>query len=1410
MKKTTFTFYSKLAKPWIVAFGFLLSWNLVTAQNCSLGCSSSIQISLDNTNCEAVVTPADLLTDSTSCPGGSFYVELRHNGHLLPSDTITHEYVGKTLEAKVIDANSTNSCWGWIAVEDKLAPMIICEEPKDMSCVESFHYQPTVIENCGSYTLYTLDSIINTNLCDGTYEDDVLYNVTKVYKAVDQSGNESDLCTISYDVLKLPSLDVIDPPESRLFPTNAISCIDNYPKLPNGNPHPDYTGYPTLDGLNLIPNGDLPCNLLVNYDDDVIKDDGCIKKILRTWTVMEWSCDPPPPRLIPQMIEIADTIKPVISGERDILASTTPHHCDAIVEVPPIMVDEQCGNYTVTVSGGTPLIVGNGGTTSLPVGMHTLTYTASDDCGNTATAQITVTVEDLTPPVPVCDQNTTISVSTDGQAWVHANVFDDGSYDECQLAKMLVRRMGEDPCDCEGPKFDDFITLGEFNGHYYVLSRHKIEARLANKHGLALGGYLNIAETSGEREWINNAVAHVNDTLGYLSNVNGNVFVDIANGGALKAVGNTNDKYHYVIELEERCGWSSYAKFCCEDVDSTIMVAFRVVDKACNYNDCMVNAYIQDKLPPMVVCPPNIDTVCSNFYETGDLIADFGPYTISDNCGNPEVNDRITFSNVNQCNVGDMIRTVTVTDAGGRTDECTQSIVIRGIQPSDYDIDFPADVTIDMCVDPDDEFFDDPSNTGEPVVNGDTKCTLVGVDYEDKVFTFNNSNGDACFKIIRKWTFIDWCNKVNNSFVIYEADQVIKVEDSEAPEIQTDCTEKIIQDTYDTECEDGNITLIAEATDNCTQELTHYWQIDVNNDGTFDAGFYKNTPLQGDGIGNTLDASGVYPIGEHRIRYKFADRCGNITTCDQVFEIVNMKAPTPYCLNGLAVDLMPVDTDGDGEVDNGMVELWASDFDAGSFHTCPDYEVLLSFTEDVTITNRTFTCADTGNTEVMIFASVITSRGDTLQSFCNTYVNVQDNMGACENDDDDDDDNRVAVLGNLLTEDDRNVHGAKVELQGTESALTTSNDEGFYTFGEMPMGGTYTIVPSKDDDPMNGVSTLDLVMIQRHILNIAELDSPYSHIAADVNKDGKITASDLVELRKLILGVIDTYPNNESWRFVDATFTFDSNEDPLKSNFNESYDIDLLSSDMIVDFKSVKVGDVNQSVKLNAREDNIENRSNKKLELISKASSFDAGSEVAIALSADNAMINGAQFTIEFDESKLDFIGITNLLSGVQESNFGFAYIDEGIITFSWNEANEVNVEDMFTLEFIAKRAGNTSNVLNITSSITEAEAYSSSDEVMDVILRNTNDENSLVLYQNIPNPFSDQTTIAFNMPYEGNAVFSVIDVAGKTLYTENNVYKEGINRITLSKTQFNNSGILYYQLTVGSETVVKKMVVIE
>jgi hypothetical protein len=76
----------------------------------------------------------------------------------------------------------------------------------------------------------------------------------------------------------------------------------------------------------------------------------------------------------------------------------------------------------------------------------------------------------------------------------------------------------------------------------------------------------------------------------------------------------------------------------------------------------------------------------------------------------------------------------------------------------------------------------------------------------------------------------------------------------------------------------------------------------------------------------------------------------------------------------------------------------------------------------------------------------------------------------------------------------------------------------------------------KKDTPTNGVTTLDLVLISKHILGIQPITSPSGLLAADVNRDGKISTADLVELRKVILGLKPVFSDGKTWHFYDENY----------------------------------------------------------------------------------------------------------------------------------------------------------------------------------------------------------------------------------------------------------------------------------
>ena len=142
-----------------------------------------------------------------------------------------------------------------------------------------------------------------------------------------------------------------------------------------------------------------------------------------------------------------------------------------------------------------------------------------------------------------------------------------------------------------------------------------------------------------------------------------------------------------------------------------------------------------------------------------------------------------------------------------------------------------------------------------------------------------------------------------------------------------------------------------------------------------------------------------------------------------------------------------------------------------------------------------------------------------------------------------------------------------------------SSANGYFDFPiAIIRNSSYELMPTRNDNPLNGVTTLDLARISRHILGTELLDSPYKIIAADVNRSGTITSFDVVELRKLILGIYDSLPNNTTWRFVPQNFVFPDPTNPFATSFPEKItEQDVMYSTRNNNFIAIKIGDVNGS-----------------------------------------------------------------------------------------------------------------------------------------------------------------------------------------------------------------------------------------
>ncbi len=429
------------------------------------------------------------------------------------------------------------------------------------------------------------------------------------------------------------------------------------------------------------------------------------------------------------------------------------------------------------------------------------------------------------------------------------------------------------------------------------------------------------------------------------------------------------------------------------------------------------------------------------------------------------------------------------------------------------------------------------------------------------------------------------------------------------------------------------------------------------------------------------------------------------------------------------------------------------------------------------------------------------------KDFCTTTIVFTDNSGNCDHS------GSVVYEGEILTYQQVPVEAVSVSLTKDSETLYAMNtsDNGKYVLVVPEVDGQrYTIEPKRLDQPRNGVSTLDLVRIQKHLLGKELFNSPYQYIAADANNNEQISAIDLIEIRKLILGIYTEFPANESWRFIDKNYQMANQGHPWPFDdvINIQYDGHSVSG---LDFIAIKVGDVNHSAQANALQ--VLPRSGRRMLSISTESAevLEVGQTVDVVLTVPE-QVAGFQWTLE--TTGLEYAGITSEDIIVGDQHVGL--LPDGVITMSWNQTDLSKVVSdgpmTIKLSFVVTQAGKVADMIRLTDKVTPAEAYTYSDEILDVSLKVLGSDVGVefALYQNEPNPWTGSTTIGFELPEDGSVKLTLFDMTGKTIKIIEGEYKAGYQTIQLLKKDVPAQGILYYRLDSGNYSASKKMIRIE
>ena len=1084
-----------------------------------LTCNDNVQVSLGSA-CQTQVS-ADMILENFDS-AAAYSVEIFEETGVNIGNTVDNTSLGVTLTVRVNlladDGSVVNFCWGTLRAEDKLAPQISCPDtPLTLSCTEdpAALPPPAATDNCDFAPLIQLTnhSLNTENQCTDAVPGDGTagtVTLTQTFIAADASGNFSESCTRTVEIQRPVAVD---------FPADiAFYCLQ-------------FTAFPNLTDTT---------------------------KLLLTGL----------------------TANPALGGALDAtdVPLTEPTLSATGAGRPAVAEGSYCNfgvgfnDETLTTCGDNFKIVRTWLVFDWCAGELVLFNDANDNGTQDTDEEDNVQVIKITDDTPPVLTAAAVTVGIDEEVSADA---------VCTSTALLPLPTATDACGAVTLQI--FTPVGEVT---LTPAGGNIPAP-----GLEVGTYPvtytatddcgNVAELTVTLTVVDNLPPHpVCDELTQVSlSADGTATVaalDLDDG----STDNCGIDRYEVRRMTDACGiggngqFGEAITFCCADIGQTTEVVLRVYDIYDNFNDCTVSVLTEDKVAPqkvtgvldqMIDCDFYFDNLAAaldiaqaeNDADPAVLNAFFGAPVYADNC---DFTVQYFYTNsVNNCGEGEIIRQFSPIDESGNLGEvCVQTITVNHV--SDFVVEFPADINF-ACGEEIDTDFGAPN-----VFFAD--CELVAVSFEDAQFDVVE---DACFKLMRTYSVINWCifddfglnileetpentlpggsldpdgdtdgrtfrdglnaanfpNAQPDGFIQYV--QEIKVTDEAAPLLTAPDT--LFFGINETICA-TTVTLPELPTEDCSTEIT----LTVTSD-------------LGEGFG---PFAGTAP-GDYSAIYTATDNCGNARSTAVVFSVADTKAPTPYCTASVAVGLMA----------SGMVEVCAPLFDAGSFDNCTAAEDLIfSFDPaDTSAVCMMFNCLNV-NDDINLPVFVIDEAGNF--DACLVHIDIQDNNLVCIA--------RPEIAGTISRPAGTAQSEVAVHLNGAAEQITDEN--GVYMFTDLEEGEDYTVVPTDDEAYDSGVTTWDLLLIRRHILGVETLDSPYKLLAADANASGSISTADLIALKRILLHADEVLANSPSTRFVPADYTFPDPTDPWEEEIPEFINFNNLLTEEAADFIGIKIGDV--------------------------------------------------------------------------------------------------------------------------------------------------------------------------------------------------------------------------------------------
>ncbi len=575
-----------------------------------------------------------------------------------------------------------------------------------------------------------------------------------------------------------------------------------------------------------------------------------------------------------------------------------------------------------------------------------------------------------------------------------------------------------------------------------------------------------------------------------------------------------------------------------------------------------------------------------------------------------------------------------------------------------------------------------------------------------------------------------------------------------------------------TVCSGNSVTFTASVA-NAGTTPSYQWKVNGTAAGTNSSTFTTSTLLNNSNVTCVLTASSP---------------CNTVNpvTSNTVVMTVNTAPSAPIATSNSPVAL------------NGTLNLFASTI-SGATYTWTGPNSFSSSTQNPVVPSATPAMNGT--------YSVIATVGGCSSPAGTTVVTVS---GAAPS---------VSLSGTVQSELGQAITGVKVKLSGTASDSLVTTSGGAWNFN-VSQGSSYVVTPTKNNDvtSYNGITTLDIVLMQRHILNVQMLASPYKIIAADVNGSQTVSTLDIVLTKSLILQNITSFPGGKLWSFVNADYSFSVPTNPFPFEASRSYSSAATSVNQ--NFIGCKLGDVNNSWNPAIAKDYSPNT----LSFNSNDQQVMTDELIVVPVRVkDFNEVSGFQYTMEWNPDVLEFAGTNN---ANLQMDFGTTQTSNGKLAVLWSTelANGVTLSDgSVVFEVLFRVIGNngSSSAIAFKGSMTSIEAvnkdleilnFESSSALITVAMPSGMQDieaSQYALLQNVPNPFANTTSISFNLPVGEQATISVYDMHGRLIYETSQQYSAGFHTLNFDA-QGMADGTYYYRLQTPKYSAVRKMILIK